>query len=225
MRRRQLKTGSSADRKTIADYEGRRDAASVSRYARGECVAVWDTVGSYENRLAPLARYFTLAVLLASLAITWRSGFTAVGVDGAPASFCPEHWTIAKGQKPKGHVEQTWFTGAHCNVGGESRFFASSTRMDDRARPGAHWSGVQCRGHKVRHQGPVPSDGAVVDSTEGWPSIYLLPHYPHLSLPIAIHHGYLFNSEDPAAEHINERVHWSVIAKRQDRATPRSRNR
>jgi hypothetical protein len=32
--------------------------------------------------------------------------------------------------------------------------------------------------------------------------------------PIAIHHGYFSNSEDPTEEHINERVHWSVIAKR-----------
>jgi hypothetical protein len=33
----------------------------------------------------------------------------------------------------------------------------------------------------------------------------------------AIHYGYLFNSADPAKERINERVHWSVVAKRQDR--------
>jgi hypothetical protein len=31
---------------------------------------------------------------------------------------------------------------------------------------------------------------------------------------IAIAHGTLFNSADPAEEHINERVHWSVLSKR-----------
>jgi hypothetical protein len=33
-------------------------------------------------------------------------------------------------------------------------------------------------------------------------------------------HGYFFNSEDPTQERINERVHWSVIAKHQDETTP-----
>jgi hypothetical protein len=32
--------------------------------------------------------------------------------------------------------------------------------------------------------------------------------------PVAIDHGYLMNTENPAEEHINERVHWSVLAKR-----------
>jgi hypothetical protein len=31
---------------------------------------------------------------------------------------------------------------------------------------------------------------------------------------VAIHHGYLINSKDPTQEHINERVHWSVLEKR-----------
>jgi hypothetical protein len=32
--------------------------------------------------------------------------------------------------------------------------------------------------------------------------------------PVAIQHGYFTNTENPAEENINERVHWSVIAKR-----------
>jgi Uncharacterized alpha/beta hydrolase domain (DUF2235) len=32
--------------------------------------------------------------------------------------FVPTFWTIERGREPKGHVEQTWFAGAHCNVGG-----------------------------------------------------------------------------------------------------------
>jgi hypothetical protein len=30
----------------------------------------------------------------------------------------------------------------------------------------------------------------------------------------AIRHGYLFNSKEPDKQHINESVHWSVVAKR-----------
>ena len=37
---------------------------------------------------------------------------------------------------------------------------------------------------------------------------------------MAIHHGYLFNGAAPDEENINERVHWSVLAKRSSCATP-----
>ncbi|MGA9005527.1 MAG: DUF2235 domain-containing protein [Xanthobacteraceae bacterium] len=45
-------------------------------------------------------------------------GLHAVAVDEHRRPFVPTFWTIPKGQHPKGHVEQTWFAGAHCNVGG-----------------------------------------------------------------------------------------------------------
>jgi hypothetical protein len=63
--------------------------------------------------------------------------------------------------------------------------------------------------------------GAVVDSTQGWPVDHLFPHYRTILSPVAIHHGYFSNSEDPTEEHINERVHWSVIAKRVSTAADR----
>jgi hypothetical protein len=37
---------------------------------------------------------------------------------------------------------------------------------------------------------------------------------------VAIHHGYLFNGAAPDEENINERVHWSVPAKRSGGTTP-----
>ena len=46
------------------------------------------------------------------------------------------------------------------------------------------------------------------------------PHYRVILSPVAIHHGYLTNSEDFNQEHINERVHWSVITKRRGNTTP-----
>ena len=63
--------------------------------------------------------------------------------------------------------------------------------------------------------------GAVVDSTEGWVIDHAFPHYRMVLSPVAIQHGYLRNSEDPTEEHINERVHWSVIAKRTNAAAIR----
>ena len=42
---------------------------------------------------------------------------------------------------------------------------------------------------------------------------------PYLS-PVAIHHGYLTNSEDLNEENINERVHWSVIEKGRGNTMP-----
>ena len=50
---------------------------------------------------------------------------------------------------------------------------------------------------------------------------HLFPHYRKVLSPVAIEHGYFFNSESADQENINERVHWSVVAKRQNNAAPR----
>ena len=62
--------------------------------------------------------------------------------------------------------------------------------------------------------------GAVVDSTKGWPIDHTFPHYRRILSPDAIHHGYVSNTANPREEHINERVHWSVIAKHQEQKKP-----
>jgi hypothetical protein len=62
---------------------------------------------------------------------------------------------------------------------------------------------------------------AVVDSTEGWLIDHAFPHYRTVLSPVAIQHGYVANSKNPTEEHINERVHWSVIAKRTNAAAIR----
>jgi hypothetical protein len=61
----------------------------------------------------------------------------------------------------------------------------------------------------------------VVDSTKGSVIDHAFPHYRTVLSPVATQHGYLANSEDPTKEHINERVHWSVIAKRTNAAGSR----
>jgi hypothetical protein len=60
----------------------------------------------------------------------------------------------------------------------------------------------------------------VVDSTSGWPIDHLFPHDRKILSPVAIYHGYLLNSENRKDVHINERVHWSAITKRQSRRSP-----
>jgi hypothetical protein len=56
--------------------------------------------------------------------------------------------------------------------------------------------------------------GSVVNSAKGWFLDEHWPHYRAILSPIAIHHGYLFNTPAPDKVHINERVHWSALAKR-----------
>jgi hypothetical protein len=183
---------------------------------------VWDTVGSYGIPagigLAPLARYFTLVTLGfhdTSFGDHVEVGLHAVAVDEHRRPFVPTFWTIAKGQLPKGHVEQTWFAGAHCNVGGG---YAEGGLSDQAlvwmiARVQA-LTGLEFEVEAVKSNTKPNIAGAVVDSTQGWLIDHSLPHYRTILSPVAIQHGYFTNSENPAEEHINEKVHWSVIAKR-----------
>jgi uncharacterized protein (DUF2235 family) len=123
--RRQPQTASSADQKTIAHYQALAAQRAFHDNRRVKCVAVWDTVGSYGIPagfgLAPLARYFALMTLGfhdTSFGEHVEVGLHAVAVDEHRRPFVPTFWTIPKGQEPKGDVEQTWFAGAHENVGG-----------------------------------------------------------------------------------------------------------
>jgi len=220
-------TASSTDRKAIADYEAlaARHAFHDTRSIR--CVAVWDTVGSYGIPagfgLAALARYFTPMTLGfhdTSLGDHVQLGLHAVAMDEHRRPFVPTFWTIAKGERPKGHVEQTWFAGAHANVGGGY----PDSGLSDQALV---WmiARVQVLTKLEFDLGAVKANtkadfrGAVVDSTMGWPLDHAFPHYRTVLSPVAIHHGWFFNSERFDEEHINERVHWSVLAKRRDRAS------
>jgi len=185
-------------------------------------VGVWDTVGSYGIPagigLAPLARYFTLVTLGfhdTSFGDHVEVGLHAVAVDEHRRPFVPTFWTIAKGQQPKGHVEQTWFAGAHCNVGGG---YADSGLSDQAlvwmiARLQA-LTGLEFDIDAIRSHTSPNIAGAVIDSTQGWLVDHAFPRYRVVLSPVAIDHGYFSNSENPAEEHVNERVHWSVIAKR-----------
>jgi hypothetical protein len=56
-------------------------------------------------------------------------------------------------------------------------------------------------------------NGEIYDSSKGWIVDETFPHYRVVLSPDAIEHGAFFNTANPDQEHINERVHWSVIRK------------
>src|SRR5262249_21487285 len=57
-------------------------------------------------------------------------------------------------------------------------------------------------------------DGEVYDSTVGWPLDHLWPHFRRVLSPDAIKHSALMSTIESSMEHINEKVHWSVLRKR-----------
>jgi hypothetical protein len=42
----------------------------------------------------------------------------------------------------------------------------------------------------------------------------LFPYHRVVLSPEAVHHGYFFNIRRPEVENINEKIHWSALAKR-----------
>ena len=213
---------SSAERTKIAKYRSIEDDGAFHDTRSIKCVAVWDTVGSYGIPagfgLAPLARYVALIFLGfhdTSFGEHVDVGLHAVAIDEHRRPFVPTFWTIAKGQQPRGHVEQTWFPGAHGNVGGG---YADSGLSDlaliwmvarVRALTGLEFDLTSVKANTQPNIG-----GSVVNSAKGWFPDEHWPHYRAILSPTASHHGYVFNT--PAADkvHINERVHWSALAKR-----------
>jgi uncharacterized protein (DUF2235 family) len=211
----------SGDRKRIADYRSLEREQAFHEDRRIACVAVWDTVGSYGIPagigLAPLARYLTLALL--GFHDTYFGdhidvGLHAVAVDEHRRPFVPTLWTIPKGKSPRGHVEQTWFAGAHCNIGGG---YPDAGLSDDAFT----WMVARIQAlttlefdEKAFEARVAPDlDGEVVDSTIGWPIDHRWPHDRTVLSPDAIDHQAFTNCSNPHDENINERVHWSVAAK------------
>lgn len=223
--REQPQTASAGDQQAIANYALLAARHSFHDSRAITCVGVWDTVGSYGVPagigLAALARYYALITLGfhdTSFGDNVAVGLHALAVDEHRRPFVPTFWTIAKGQEPAGHVEQTWFAGAHCNVGGgypdaglsDQAMIWMIARVQ--ALTGLEFN-VAAIGAAVRPN----IGGAVINSTVGWPIDHRFPHYRQVLPANAICHGYLLNTEDPAAKRINERVHWSVVTKRQER--------
>jgi uncharacterized protein (DUF2235 family) len=226
--RQQPQTASSGDRSKIAKYRATVQAQEFHDSKSVKCVAVWDTVGSYGIPagigLAPLARYVALIFLGfhdTSFGDHIGVGLHAVAVDEHRRPFVPTFWTITKGRQPKGHVEQTWFAGAHCNVGGgyPDGGLSDLALIWMIARVQA-LTGLEFDAASVKSNTKPNVAGVVVDSARGWFIAEHWPHYRAILSPVAIHHDYFSDSRAPNRENINERVHWSVLAKRDSSATP-----
>ncbi|MGC2223054.1 MAG: DUF2235 domain-containing protein, partial [Methylocella sp.] len=167
---------------------------------------------------APLARYITLLFLGfhdTRFGDHIDVGLQAVAIDERRRPFVPTFWTIPKGRQPRGHVEQTWFAGVHSSVGGGY----ADAGLSDQA---LIWiiarvqvlTGLEFDTAAVKASMKPNIDGEVVNSSQGWLISQLLPYKRTILSPDAIHHGIFFNTRNPAEERINERVHWSVLAKR-----------
>jgi T6SS, Phospholipase effector Tle1-like, catalytic domain len=190
--------------------------------SRIKFVGVWDTVGAYGIPagfgLAPLARYIPLLLLGfhdTSFGEHIDVGLHAVAVDERRREFVPTFWTAPKGKHLTGHVEQTWFSGMHDNVGGGR----PDTGLSDIA---LIWmiarvqalTGLKFDVDAVRNSVSPNVDGEVYDSTAGLPFSRRWPHIRTILSSVAIHHGYCRDRNQPEEMHINERVHWSVLQKR-----------
>jgi hypothetical protein len=216
------KAASSGDKQAIDSFNAAASRNDFHSDRSIKCVAVFDTVGSYGIPagigLAPLARYVALEVLGfndTQFGDHIDVGLHAVGVDEHRRPFVPTFWTAPKGQPPRGHVEQTWFAGVHCNVGGGYR---DSGLSDEaliwmiariQALTGLAFDSVAVKAATMA----ANVNGEIYDSSKGWIVDETFPHDRVVLSPDAIEHGPFLNTANPAEEHINERVHWSVLKK------------
>jgi uncharacterized protein (DUF2235 family) len=112
--------------KTLVDTEEKR-LLSYSRRIPIQMIGVWDTVGSLgipwtQAHLIGRGHFFFHNTNLSKL---FEHAFHAMAIDENRSPYKPTLWTqyIPAGGPPKPppertKVEQRWFVGAHCNVGG-----------------------------------------------------------------------------------------------------------
>jgi hypothetical protein len=120
-------------------YE-KKNLPELERFKREYChdtpvrlVGVWDTVGALgipDELFVPALRKFDKRIdaglygfLDTSLSPRVAAAFHAVAIDEHRKPFLPTLWTDPPGSAsrvnvPGSDVEQVWFAGAHCNVGG-----------------------------------------------------------------------------------------------------------
>ena len=185
------------------------------------CVAVWDTVGSYGVPsgfgLDSLAHYISSAVFGfkdTQFGRHVQCGLHAVAADERRRPFVPTFWTCPNDLPlPAQPIEQVWFAGVHCNIGGGYPGNGLSdfplvwliSRIEE-------LTGLEFDHDAIRADIKPDLDGAVENSAKGWLTSQWLPYYRQMFKPIL--HGILFNTIDPNERRINERVHWSLLAKR-----------
>ena len=111
--------------------------------------------------------------------------------------------------------QQSWFAGVHCNIGGG---YPDAGLSDDAliwmiARIQA-LTGLEFDLPSVKTvTGLANVNGEIYDSSKGWIIDEIFPHGRSILSPDAIDHGIFFNTPNRNNEHINERIHWSVLKK------------
>jgi uncharacterized protein (DUF2235 family) len=198
-----------------------RAGGKVHSMNRIKCLGVRDTVGSYGVPagigLAALGRYVTQWVFGfqdTKFGKHIDHGLHAIGIDERRRPFTPTFWTVEKGHPQPKNVEQTWFAGVHCNVGGgyPDKGLSDLALLWMIARTKALTDlGFDVEAVKSTLRPDV--DGEIYDSAKGWLVDSLFPHSRQMFSPDALSHSLFSNAGDPQEEHINERVHWSVLAK------------
>lgn len=97
-----------------------------------QCLGVWDTVGSrgIPGGIFGLWRDDKYGFHDAELSRLVRHGYHALSIDERRTPFRPTLWERIKGppvEKPGQRIEQTWFVGAHTDIGGGN----SDSRLSD----------------------------------------------------------------------------------------------
>jgi uncharacterized protein (DUF2235 family) len=224
--------GSAEDQAAVAAHRRLVATGRVRVSPPIEAVAVFDTVGSYGipagYGLAGLARWWAwwrLGFHDTELGATVRVGLHAIAVDEHRRAFSPTFWTrrkAAPAPAPSRVVEQTWFAGSHCDVGGgnpDARL--ANLALIWMAARLQTLSGLAFDDAAMAALGTGASPaGGVVDSTIGW--WWWLDHrWPRLRAmlsPDAFDPGFFRDDDDPSRENVDERVHWSVLEKTADPA-------
>lgn len=189
---------------------------------RIKLLGVFDTVGSYGvpagfSGLAPLGRYITLAVFGGfedtQLGAHVDHALHAIGVDERRRPFTPTFWTVKKGDPHPQNIEQNWFPGVHCNVGGgyEDSRLSDIALIWMIARTQA-LTGLTFDNDAIRRTLKPNIDGNIPDSAEKYPIDRNFPRSREMFPAGAPANGLLWGG-NPDEEQVNEKVHWSVLAK------------
>ncbi|MGE0234688.1 phospholipase effector Tle1 domain-containing protein [Methylocystis sp.] len=185
-------------------------------------LGVFDTVGSYGvpagfSGLAPLGRYLTLLFFGGfedtQLGAHVDHALHAIGVDERRRPFIPTFWTVKKGEAHPRNIEQNWFPGVHSNVGGG---YPESGLSDIAliwmiARTQA-LTGLSFDNDAIRRMLLPNIDGDIPDSAEKYPIDRSFPRSREMFAAGAPANSLLWGGS-PDEEHVNEKVHWSVLAK------------
>lgn len=102
-------------------------------------IGVWDTVGALglPGPLGAVLNGNRFAYHDIDLNETIENAYHALAIEEQRVPFAPSLWSIPAGWK--GHLEQTWFCGVHCNVGG-------GYSPDGLANEALHWMVEKAQG-------------------------------------------------------------------------------